>query len=341
MPGYQFHFPKDHGAHPAYRTEWWYYTGHLHAPDGRAFGFELTFFRRAIPPEEIKTLPSRWSITQLYLAHFAVTDIGGRRFHFSEKVSRPGLGKAGADDSQLHVWIDDWRAEIPQAATTIINLTARDSTCALSLKLEPTKPVVIHGQDGISRKGDAAGQASHYYSFTRLAAVGRLTIGEESFDVTGTGWMDHEFGSADLDTDMEGWDWFSLQLTDRSELMLYRLRRRDGSSAPVSSGTFVWPDGRTRHLSLADFTIDATGTWTSPQSHATYPNSWRMTIPSLDVALTVVPLLAGQELNTSRSTQVTYWEGAVAVSGTAQDRPILGNGYVELTGYAERIIQKL
>lgn len=339
--GYRYEFPKDHGSHPAFRTEWWYYTGHLRAQDGRPFGFELTFFRRAVPPDDVKTRPSQWSVSQLYLAHFAVTDIAGRRFQFSEKLSRAGLGKAGAEESRLRVWIDDWRAEAPVDATGAHTLLARDGALALALTLQPTKPLVIHGQDGISRKGAEIGQASHYYSFTRLATTGSLSIDGERFDVAGTGWMDHEFGSSDLSKDLVGWDWFSIQLADDSELMLYRLRRSDGSSDPVSSGTVVSADGQTRHLSVTDVGIEATGTWTSPESKAVYPNKWRLAIPSLDLALDVVPLLEQQELRTSRSTQVTYWEGAVAVSGTKQGRPVKGQGYVELTGYAARLTQKL
>jgi predicted secreted hydrolase len=340
--GYRYEFPRDHGSHPAYRTEWWYYTGHLQAKNGRTFGFELTFFRRAIPPDEVKTQPSQWSVNHLYFAHFAVTDVDGQRFHFSEKLSRAGLGKAGAEESQLHVWIDDWRAEMPAAVPGgAQTLFARAGTFALSVTLQPVKPLVVHGQDGISRKGAEYGQASHYYSFTRLATAGTLTIGGEQFDVTGATWMDHEFGSADLGKDLVGWDWFSIQLADNSELMLYRLRRSDGSPDPASSGTVVSPDGETRHLSVADIRIESTGTWTSPKSQAVYPNRWRIAIPSLDVRLDLVPVLADQELRTTSSVQVTYWEGAVSVSGTKQGRPIQGQGYAELTGYAERITQGL
>lgn len=339
--GYQYTFPKDHGSHPTYRTEWWYYTGHLRSKNGRSFGFELTFFRRGVPPEDIKTLPSKWSVSHLYLAHFAVTDITGRRFHFSEKISREGLGKAGADESRLHVWIDDWRAEAATDPTGSHTLVARDDTHALALTLAPVKPLVTHGPDGISRKGKDKSQASHYYSFTRLATTGRLTIDGEHVEVTGTSWMDHEFGSADLGDDQVGWDWFSIQLEDNTELMLYCMRRADGSSDLASSGTAVSSDGRTRHLALTDFQVESTATWTSPASKATYPARWRLTIPSLDLMLDVTPLLADQELRTSRSAQVTYWEGAVAVTGAKQGRPIHGHGYVELTGYAERIIKKL
>jgi predicted secreted hydrolase len=335
--GYRYNFPRDHGSHPTYRTEWWYYTGHLHSKIGRAFGFELTFFRRGVPPDEIKTLPSKWSVKDLYLAHFAVTDISGKRFHFSEKFSREGLGKAGADESRLRVWIDDWRAEASIELAASHTLAAHDETHALALTLQPAKPLVTHGAAGISRKGKDVGQASHYYSFTRLATSGKLTIDGESFDVTGTSWMDHEFGSAELGADQVGWDWFSIQLEDDTELMLYRMRRKDGSSDLASSGTAVSPDGRTRHLEVTDFQIESTGTWTSPESKATYPSRWRLRFPSLDLVLDVTPLLADQELRTSRSTKVSYWEGAVAVTGTKQGRPVKGQGYVELTGYAERL----
>ncbi len=335
--GYRYNFPRDHGSHPTYRTEWWYYTGHLHAKNGRSFGFELTFFRRGVPPDKIKTLPSKWSISHLYLAHFAVTDITGKRFHFSEKLSREGLGKAGADESRLRVWIDDWRAEASTEPSASHTLVAHDETHALALTLQPAKPLVTHGAAGISRKGKDVGQASHYYSFTRLATSGKLTIEGESFDVTGTSWMDHEFGSAELGTDQVGWDWFSIQLEDDTELMLYRMRRKDGSSDLASSGTVVSPDGRTRHLEVTDFQIESTGTWTSSESKATYPSRWRLKFPSLNLVLDVTPLLADQELRTSRSTRVSYWEGAVAVTGTKQGRPVKGQGYVELTGYAERL----
>ncbi|MDH5641793.1 MAG: carotenoid 1,2-hydratase, partial [Nitrospira sp.] len=280
MAGYRYEFPKDHGSHPGYRTEWWYYTGHLQAKNGRTFGFEVTFFRRAIPPEEIKTLPSQWSVTQLYFAHFALTDVSGRRFLYSEKVSRAGLGKAGADESRLRVWIDDWRAEMPADPSAAHRVFARSDEFTLTLTLQPAKPPVIHGIDGISQKGEEQGQASHYYSFTRLMTTGSLTVGADRFDVTGLSWMDHEFGSADLNKDLVGWDWFSIQLADDSELMLYRMRRRDGSSDPVSSGTVISPNGQTRHLSITDVGIVSTGTWTSRESRAIYPNQWRITIPS-------------------------------------------------------------
>jgi len=338
--GYRYEFPRDHGSHDIFRTEWWYYTGHLETAEGRRFGFELTFFRRGIEPDQIETRPSRWSVDQLYLAHLAITDVTGRRFHFHDRISRAGLGKAGADATHLHVWLDQWHAESSEQSGQH-RLNAKADGIALSLTLDPAKPLVIHGERGISKKGAVAGQSSHYYSFTRLKTAGTLTIGTETFRVTGTSWMDHEFGSADLSPELVGWDWFSIHLADNRELMVYRLRRADGSSDPASSGTLVLADGHTQHLSASDIELTPLTTWTSPASKATYPQQWRVTIPSLNLSLQLTPLLADQEFRTSRSTQVTYWEGAVDVAGTERDQPVRGQGYIELTGYAERIKQKL
>jgi len=339
--GYRYAFPRDHGAHEEFRTEWWYYTGQVTTKDGRPFGYQLTFFRRGMSRDQVKTLPSQWAVTQLYLAHFAVSDLSKDRFHYAEKISRAGLGKAGAARERLHVWIDQWSAESPSAAPDTQTLHAADSDLALHLTVSPEKPLVVHGTDGISRKGSAAGQASHYYSFTRLATTGTLSIGTERFDVTGNSWMDHEFGSADLDKGLVGWDWFSLQLDDQRELMLYRLRRADGSADPISSGTMIDRDGRGHHLSIGDFTLEPTSYWTSQTSHARYPQRWHLTIPSQQLSLELVPRMAEQELSTTRSTQVTYWEGAIETTGTAQGQPIHGQGYMELTGYAERFTKKL
>ncbi len=339
--GYRYEFPRDHGAHEAFRTEWWYYTGHLETAEGRRFGYELTFFRRGIRPDQIHTKPSRWSVDQLYLAHVAITDVSKEQFHFRDRISRGGLGKAGADSGHLRVWLDQWRAESSEKPDDQQTLDARADGMALSLTLSPLKPLVIHGEQGISKKGAAAGQASHYYSFTRLKTAGTLTLGTQTYTVTGTSWMDHEFGSADLSADLVGWDWFSIQLADNRELMVYRLRRADGSSDPASSGTLVFPDGHTQHLSASDIQLTPLDTWTSPASKATYPHRWQVAIPSLDLSLKLTPLLADQELRTSRSTQVTYWEGAVSVEGTEKGQAVIGQGYVELTGYAERIDKKM
>ncbi|MEP6891498.1 MAG: lipocalin-like domain-containing protein, partial [Nitrospirota bacterium] len=339
--GYRYAFPRDHGSHEEFRTEWWYYTGQVTTKDGRPFGYELTFFRRGMPREQTKTLPSKWAVSHLYLAHFAISDLSKGRFHYTDRMSRAALGKAGAAQDRLHAWIDRWRAESPSAAPDTQILEAAEGDLAIRLTVSSEKPPVVHGTNGISRKGPLIGQASHYYSFTRLATTGTLTVGGESFEVTGTSWMDHEFGSADLDKDLVGWDWFCLQLDDQRELMLYRLRRADGSADPASSGTLIDRDGQGHHLLLGDFTLEPTSYWTSPTSKARYPQRWRLTIPSQQLSLELIPRMADQELSPKRSTQVTYWEGAVETTGTAQGKPIRGQGYMELTGYVERIMQKL
>ncbi|MBA5870273.1 MAG: carotenoid 1,2-hydratase [Nitrospira sp. CR2.1] len=341
-PGHHYQFPQDHGAHERFRTEWWYYTGHLTSSTGRRFGFQLTFFRRGVPPEEVRTLPSQWSIQQLYLAHIALTDLENGRFLYADKLSRAGLGKAGAETGRLHVWIDRWSLSLDDTPTPRHRLQAATEAFAIDLALSPGKPVVVHGQNGISLKGPAPGQASHYYSLTRLATQGHLRLGAETVAVTGLSWMDHEFGSADLADDVVGWDWFSLQLSDSTELMWYSLRHADGTSDPVSGGTFVLADGRTQPLRLQDLTIEPRSHyWTSTRSGGRYPQRWRLKAPSLGLDLEVASLLADQELDTARSTRVTYWEGAVAASGQARGQAVTGNGYVEMTGYAERVTPKL
>ncbi|MBI4002420.1 MAG: carotenoid 1,2-hydratase [Nitrospira defluvii] len=340
-PGYQYRFPEDHGAHERFRTEWWYYTGHLTAANGRPFGFQLTFFRRGIPPDQVKTDPSKWSIHQLYLAHFALTDLESGRFLYADKLSREGLGKAGAETDRLRVWIDRWSVSMDDRMPDRQRLQAATDEFAIDLQVIPRKPPVLHGREGISRKGAAPEQASHYYSLTQLATDGQIRIGAETFTVTGLSWMDHEFGSADLGRDVVGWDWFSLHLSDSTELMWYSLRRADSSADPVSSGTLVFADGHTQPLNAQDLTIEPVSHWTSPRSHARYPQRWRLSAPSLGLNLDVVSLLADQELNTAHSTRVIYWEGAVSASGQARGAPVTGRGYVELTGYAERFTQRL
>lgn len=340
-PGYHYRFPEDHGAHEGFRTEWWYYTGHLTAADGRPFGFQLTFFRRGFPPDQVKTDPSKWSIHQLYLAHFALTDLENGRFLYADKLSREGLGKAGAATDQLRVWLDRWSVSMDDRTADRQRLQAATDEFSIDLHVMPRKPPVLHGQEGISRKGGAPAQASHYYSLTQLTTEGHIRVGAEIFTVTGLSWMDHEFGSADLGRDVVGWDWFSLQLSDSTELMWYSLRRADGSADPASSGTLVLADGRGQPLSAQDLTIEPLSHWTSPRSHARYPQRWRLSAPSLGLNLEVASLLADQELNTARSTRVTYWEGAVTATGQARGAQVTGRGYIELTGYAARFTQQL
>ncbi len=332
LPGYSYAFPRDHGSHDEFRTEWWYYTGHLTSEDGRRFGYQLTFFRRGIAQTDRPPNPSRWAIRHLYLAHFAVTDVNGGRFVYDEKVSRAALGKAGAATGRLHTWIDRWAAT---ADGRMHHLTASTSLVSIDLRLATKKRPVLHGDAGISRKGQERGEASHYYSLTRMETEGILVINNERFSVKGGSWMDHEFGSMDLGEDLVGWDWFSIQLTDQTELMFYRLRHPDGRAASASSGTFIDADGDTLHLTTEDLHLEAINHWVSERSGARYPSQWRIAVPRLGLVLSLTPLIADQELITGKSTQITYWEGAVHVTGTRAGAAVEGEGYVELTGYAE------
>ena len=337
-PGYRFVFPADHGAHEAFRTEWWYYTGHLTSQSGRRLGYQITFFRRGLDHAAARSNPSAWAIRHLYLAHLAVSDLDQHRFRYAEKISRAGLGKAGATPRRLSVWIDRWAVTMSQESERQ-EIKADGPDFTVELILVPQKPPVIHGDRGVSRKGDGREDASYYYSMTRLRTHGTVRLGAEQLVVDGTSWMDHEFGSGDLSDDLVGWDWFSMQLSDGRDLMLYLLRRRDGSTHAASSGTLIDASGGSVTLHSADFSVEVLDHWTSPQSHSRYPSRWRIVVPRLSVKLEIVPLSADQELRTARSTQVTYWEGAVRVMAAEDHRPSLGQGYVELTGYAEPLRQ--
>ncbi|MFQ5894501.1 MAG: lipocalin-like domain-containing protein [Nitrospinota bacterium] len=335
LPGYRFRFPRDHFAHPAFRTEWWYYTGHLEGPGQKRFGFQLTFFRSGLRPPGRDELRSRWALRNLYFAHFALSDLAARQHRYFERMSRGSLGEAGAEESKWRVWVGNWRLT-GRGEEQRIEAEEGGGGVRLSLRLRPLKPLVVHGLDGISRKGEGRGRASHYYSFTRLRAEGKLRLGGRSLPVAGEAWMDHEFGSNQLADDQVGWDWFGLQLADGSELMLYLIRREDGSPDPYSSGTYIAPDGRGEHLPLAAFRVEPLGRWRSPASGGTYPMGWRVAVPDAGLRLKVLPAFESQELDTRASTRVIYWEGAVRVEGERRGTPIRGRGYVEMTGYAGR-----
>ena len=327
----EFSFPADHGPHPELRTEWWYYTGNLESAKGRRFGFQLTFFRSALAPQ-MPDRRSAWATREAWLAHFAVSDVDGERFHSFERWSRGGpVGLAGAQGQPFRVWVEDWSAEGPGGDVFPMRLSARQGDAGIDLSLEQGKPPVLQGERGLSRKSEEPGNASYYYSLTRMPASGIVRLGGESLRVTGLAWMDREWSTSSLGADQVGWDWFAFQLFDGSEVMLYRLRRKDGSADPASSGTVVGPRGGSRTLSLSDFTLEDLDRWRSPRSGATYPARWRLRIPSEGLEMEVRPLLADQELDVS----FRYWEGAVEVEGTRGGQPVRGRGYVELTGYTE------
>jgi len=327
-----WNFPRDHGAHREFQTEWWYFTGNLSDPSGTHFGYQLTFFRFGIR----KTVPvngNPWHLRDLFMGHFAITEEAEERFRFAEKISREGPGLAGSRIDRMEVWLFNWSARMEDSA---IFLEAEDGPIQLNLVLKPLKPLVFHGTNGLSLKGKDKGQASYYTSFTDLATQGSIRVENNgpAITVQGKSWFDHEFGSNQLDQDQEGWDWFSLHLSDGREVMLYLLRRKDGLPEPASSGTLVEIDGTSRHLSLKDFSLEVLEQWESSRSGARYPSKWHILIPSVDVDLLITPLIKNQELITTNSTGIVYWEGAVTGSGDAEGKKITAEGYVELTGYS-------
>jgi len=330
-------FPKDHGAHPGYRTEWWYYTGNLQSAAGDRYGFQLTFFRSRISPpgaeKKWSRPPSAWRTAQVYLAHAAVSDIAGRQHLQAEDVSRAALGMAGVEQSaqQTRVFLKNWSTRI-EADIHILQVKAADFSYELNFK--PAKAAILHGELGYSRKGSTPERASCYYSFTRLAGQGRITIGGNTVAVSGSAWMDHEFSTAPLEPGITGWDWFSLQLDDKTEIMVYLLRTGKQTLHDASTGTFVNAAGQSRHLKKNDIKIDILDTWKSRFSQARYPSRWRLRIKPLSIDLTIRPNLSDQEMRTAASTGVNYWEGSVSIEGKKEGRPVKGQGYVELTGYA-------
>jgi predicted secreted hydrolase len=329
----RFVFPEDHGSHELFRHEWWYLTGQLQGADGASFGFELTMFRLALAPPPVATAAtSAWRARQIYAAHFAITDVSRGKFFSATRYARDALGLAGATAQPFAVHVADWSVtQVPQDDAGLNwQLQAADGDYQLQLDLRSTAPPVLNGVDGVSRKADAPGAASYYYSMPRLHAVGRLTRQGTALPVSGLAWLDREWGSGSLGPDQQGWDWFALTLADGGTLMFYALRDHDGLRDAHSAGTFVDAAGHATPLANQDVDIDVLRYWTSPRG-GRYPAQWRVRVRSQDLTLNVVPLLADQEL----STQPRYWEGAVRVDGQHRGAPVTAQGYVELVGYAQ------
>jgi predicted secreted hydrolase len=321
--------PRDHGAHPEYRTEWWYATGLVSDDDRNRYGFQITIFRQGLDPRTPASDASTLRTRQILAAHLAIVDIGQQRFRHAERLRRADGRLAGFSSKRLELWLDDWSIE--QGADGSIRIRSRDSERGIGLNvvLQATRELVAHGDGGYSRKGDDPGNASAYLSWTRMAVAGELEVAARPRVVTGTAWFDHEWGSSQLGAGVVGWDWFSLRLEDGRDLMIYRLRRDDGTADPFSSGTLVTADGEVLRLAANDVFMEATDVWTSPHSGGRYPSGWRLQLRRLGIDLEVRPLFEASEVDGSRSTGVIYWEGPVEVGGSAD-----GEGYVELTGYA-------
>jgi predicted secreted hydrolase len=330
-------FPRDLGPHNEYQTEWWYYTGNLETAEGRPFGFQLTFFRRALTADETGSpeTASDWRTNQIYLAHFTISDIEGDAFYPAERFSRGAAGLAGAQANPYRVWLENWSAEAINNEQ--VHLFAQTEEVRLDLTLTQTLPPILHGDGGLSPKGPEPGNASYYYSIVQQEAAGTVAVGEELFEVTGLAWKDHEYSTSALSPGAVGWDWFSLQFDDGSALMFFQIRQANGRLEPASSGTYIYPDGTTRTLDREGWQLTVSDSWASPHSEAEYPAGWQITIPELELAIEGRPLMNDQELNVS----TTYWEGAVEFTGTIGGRPVGARGYIEMTGYAEVMTGRL
>lgn len=321
--------PRDHGAHLEYRTEWWYVTGLVTGDRGRRYGFQMTFFRQGLDPTEPAPGTSRLRARQVMAAHLAVADVAEERFYHAQRLRRIAGGLAGASEKDLDLWLDDWWMR--RGTDDAFTVFAHDPEQAIGLALEmrPQRGVVRHGEGGYSRKGSEPGNASVYLSMTRLRVIGELSVSGQQMQVEGEAWFDHEWGSSQLGAGIVGWDWFSLRLDDGDDLMVYRLRRADGSAGPFSSGTLVRPNGETVVLPRKGIEIESKGWWQSQETNARYPISWKLRVPTEEIDLDVRSLMPNCELDGTATTGVVYWEGPVQATGSHT-----GEGYLEMTGYA-------
>ena len=323
-------FPGDHGPHPEFRTEWWYATGHLESEAGRRFGYQFTLFRSALAPGAIDS-PSAWATKQAYMGHFAISDIDGSGFVARERFARGAAGLAGARAEPLKVWLEGWALDGSGSGDGFpFTLVAEDDSIAIDLVLSEGKGIVLNGDRGLSQKGPEPGNASYYYSLPRMPTTGSVRVGSEKFDVVGESWLDREWSTSLLGDSQVGWDWFSLQLDDGRELMVFRIRRADGSAAAESEGVLIHADARTTRLAWGtDIQVEELSSWKAPDGTAEYPSRWIVRIPEEQLELEVEPFLEDQELRLA----FRYWEGAVRVTGSGPTGAVAGRGYVELTGY--------
>jgi predicted secreted hydrolase len=330
---WSWQFPRDHGAHPNFKTEWWYFTGNVkEEKTGRPFGYQLTIFRQGIQFQPAQAT-SKWAVRDIYFGHFTISDISSDQFHVAEKVSRGSLGEAKTGTNRMDVALGPWTIQ-QDGTNEQYHLVAHDADMAIDFAEHPLKPLVLEGVDGLSRKADGVGEASYYYSYPRLATTGSLTVAGKTYDVSGLSWFDHEFSTSSLGKDQVGWDWFCIQLANNEEVMLYAMRDKSGAMDPVSEGTWVKADGTTERLLPGSFSIEKKGTWKSPRSVAVYPAGWHIVVPSHHADLTVSPAMADQELHLTKMGALDYWEGACSVEGTLGNAPVKGTGYTELTGYS-------
>ncbi|MDZ7659663.1 lipocalin-like domain-containing protein [Fodinibius sp.] len=337
----EFVFPEDHGPHPGFKTEWWYYTGNLFTEDGRQFGYQFTIFRSQLnPPTEVKddtASGSDWNTNQLYLGHFAISDVKNKDHIFEERYSRGAAGLAGAEIEPYRIWLEDWEivrnntSQSDDKSFPVRIIAETDGKVSIDLSVNPVKPLVLQGEEGYDIKGSGEGNASYYLAFTRMDTEGVITKDGEQFEVSGASWMDHEWSTSALDESQEGWDWFSIQLSNGYDLMYYQLRNNDGSASQFTTGSLVDPEGKKTTLNPEDVTIEVLDRWKSPHTGSEYPSEWRMEIPKKDLTLDLATLFDDQEMAVS----VQYYEGTVSVSGSMNGEDISGNGFIEMTGYEE------
>ena len=337
----EFVFPDDHGPHPGFKTEWWYYTGNLFTEDGRQFGYQFTIFRNQLtPPSENQdslNALSDWNTNQLYLGHFAIADVNDEEHVFEERYSRGAAGLAGAQVDPYHIWLEDWEisridTEKDDNKNFPVRLKAEmEDGTGISLRIDPAKPLVLQGEQGYDKKGSGEGNASYYLSFTRMETEGTISKEGQQFEVSGLSWMDHEWSTSALDKGQEGWDWFSIQLSNGYDLMYYQLRNDDGSVSQFTAGALVDPQGEKIQLEPGDVTIEVLDRWESPHTGSQYPSEWRMNIPKADLTLDLATLFDDQEMAVS----VQYYEGALSVSGSMNGEQIGGSGFIEMTGYED------
>lgn len=324
--------PRDLYAHRNAQTEWWYYTGHGETDSGRRFGFELVFFKRRTDLDKFNVVPLRLFGNPIFFAHFAMTESDRKKFNYSHRKSANGMFDlpASASESHFHLRLGDWSLRESHGAH-ILRATAGEIVFEADLK--PEKPAVLNGRDGLGVSYKDEGEASRYFSYTRMAMEGDLIIDGAAEHFTGSAWMDREFGTWEPTENQKGWDWFSVQLNNGCELMCYQLRNSRNEASPHSSGTFVNELGEFTHLTSDDFTIEPTDTWTSPHTGAVYPSGWKLRVPKMELELDVTPVMRDQELDTRGTTMIVYWEGACEVSGNAGGAAADGRAYVELVGY--------
>lgn len=327
LPGWQYRFPEDHQPHREFKTEWWYFTGNLKTADGAEFGYQLTFFRQGVRRERPEG-GSRFIVDDIKFAHFALSDFGAEKFRFFQKMSRGAFGEAGFGPPPRLAWIEGWELRLEEDGA--FRLEAKSGDASIALRLESSKPPILNGQNGVSQKAAGLGQASHYYSLTRLRTSGSISAGGKTVTVTGDSWFDHEWASNQLAPNQVGWDWFSLQLADGSELMLYQMRLDGGGVDPTSSGTYIDPQGGSTHLLREDYRLAPLDYWRSPTSKARYPVRWRLEVPKLGIQMTISARFPSQELALG---DLAYWEGGIQFQGQRNGSPVRGVGYMELTGY--------